>query len=415
MIAPSVLKDRYELRDQLGEGGMGVVYKAWDRELKAERAVKVISGAADAPDRKLLREAFLEEARKTFELSHPNIVRTYDAGADGEVVFLTMELLQGESLETVLNRYPEGVPWEECHELISQLLDGVEYLHSQKRKIIHSDLKPGNVFVTEQQVVKVLDFGIASRQRGIGGAPTRFDPRVYRPGSAAYASIEQLGGIAADPRDDVYSLGCLIYQLLSGRHPFGINRSDADRSAIWARANKLVVAPIDALTRGQNSALRRAVAFERKDRTQTVRQLRDELFVPDSGNARSIAIGVVAAGVLVAAGAGIWLRHPRTAPVAVAPVTEPAVAAPTPAAAPVDPFRRQCDLPAEAASVDALLKRGLEAQVMLSFSANAEANAKAKAEMLKMLECLRLLQDRGLATAESREWLKDTTRTLAEQ
>jgi non-specific serine/threonine protein kinase len=120
-----------------------------------------------------------------------------------------MELLEGETFESIIERYPNGVPWAESLPLIAQLCAGICYVYNEQ-KIVHSDLKPSNIIVTRDKVVKILDFGIASRVREIGAPETRFDPKRWGALTPAYACMEMWSGVGADPRDDVYSLGCIV-------------------------------------------------------------------------------------------------------------------------------------------------------------------------------------------------------------
>jgi serine/threonine protein kinase len=203
---------------------MGVVYKALDQDVvngqrvgPIQVALKIVNSDKEGGTESV--EALKNEGSVVFKLRHKNIVEMYSAERDGATWFLTMELLEGETVESIIARHPNGVALPESLPLIAQLCDGMSYAYNE-HKIVHSDLKPSNVFVTRGRVVKIFDFGIASRVREIGEPETRFDPKRWGALTPAYACIEMWSGMSADPRDDVYSLGCIIYQVLCGRHPF---------------------------------------------------------------------------------------------------------------------------------------------------------------------------------------------------
>ena len=263
----SVLKERFVLEELLGRGGMGVVYKARDlRRIEAlDRdpfiAVKVLSAEFQRnPDSFV---ALQREAKKAQQLAHPNIVTVYDFDRDGSNVFMTMELLEGEPLDQVIRRlHPGSMPMGEAIKIIEQMSRALAYAH--KEKIVHSDFKPGNVFLTSKQVVKVVDFGIARAAQKSDLVPS--DATVFDPGSLgaltpAYASCEMLEQGAPDPRDDVYGLAVVAYELLTGQHPF--NR----KTATYARDIDLKPRRPKEWPRYLWSAITNALQFERERRT----------------------------------------------------------------------------------------------------------------------------------------------------
>ena len=210
-----VLKERFELMDKLGEGGMGAVYKARDL-LKVEAkdrnpyvAVKLLSG-----DFKEHPEAFIalqRETSKAQKLAHPNIATVYDFDRDHGTVYMTMEVLEGQELNDFIKKTipDDGLPVEEAMDILAQLCEGLKYAHN--RGLVHSDFKPGNCFVQHDGTVKLLDFGIArasATKAGTEGDKTLFDPGELGALTPAYASIEMFEGIAPDPRDDIYALAC---------------------------------------------------------------------------------------------------------------------------------------------------------------------------------------------------------------
>lgn len=254
----AMLKERFVLDGEIGRGGMGVVYRAVDRRrLEAMHgqpyvAIKVLNGDfRNHPDALRALEA---EARKAQELAHPNIVTVYDFDRDGAQVYLVMELLEGRPLDKVIAATPSsGFGYDTFRTIIDGLCRGLGHAHS--RGVVHADLKPGNVFVLDSGMVKLLDFGIASAGR-TGG----FDGASLNALTLAYASPEMVDGLPRDPTDDVYALGCLTYLLLTGRHPF------ERRPAKEAQAMGLRVERPPGLTGAAWRTLKSALAFERSAR-----------------------------------------------------------------------------------------------------------------------------------------------------
>ncbi len=272
----SVINGRFELVGILGQGGMGVVYKARDK-IKMEAkdrnphvAIKVLN-----EDFKHHPEAFIalqRECSRTQKLAHPNIATVYDFDRTGGMFYMTMELLEGEPLnETIDNKLPDdGFSLTEAWPIIKGLGDALAFAHH--RNIVHSDFKPANAFVTNDGAIKVLDFGIARAFKKPGHAETTmFDAGKLGALTPAYASCEMLEGDPPDPRDDIYALAVVAYLLLSGAHPF------ERYAANMAKALSMTPRPISTLTKRQNEALERALAFERDDRTPTVEEFLDQL------------------------------------------------------------------------------------------------------------------------------------------
>ncbi|HVA55990.1 MAG TPA: protein kinase [Gammaproteobacteria bacterium] len=273
----AVLKERFELVNVLGEGGMGKVFRARDL-LKVEAkdknpfiAVKTLSG-----DFREHPEAFMalqREASKAQRLAHPNIATVFDFDRDGTTIYLTMELMEGEELSSFIKRLPAGgLPVPEAMNLIKQLCDGLAYAHS--KGLVHSDFKPGNAFITTEGTVKLLDFGIArasKTRKDATGVTTIFDPSELGALTPAYASLEMFEGDDPDPRDDIYALACVGYELLTGKHPF--NKLSAPK----VLEKGLRPASIAKLSKRQNRALLNALTITRDERTPTVEKFWDEL------------------------------------------------------------------------------------------------------------------------------------------
>jgi Tfp pilus assembly protein PilF len=198
----------YDIEGTLGEGGMGVVYRARDATLDRSVAIKVIrAGSLGAQG----KERFLREARACSRINHPNIVTVYAAGEDEGRPYLAMELLQGETLRDVIKRGP--IPWEEALRWTIDLLDALSRLHQEG--IVHRDLKPDNIVVTSDGIVKLMDFGIA--HIATGETLTQEGTML---GTVFYMSPEQAAGKKADPRSDIFSMAAVLYQMLTGHFAF---------------------------------------------------------------------------------------------------------------------------------------------------------------------------------------------------
>ena len=220
----SLLKQRFQILEVLGEGGMGVVFKAADvRKLEARSrnpyvAIKVLNSALS--NNHTLIAGLQRECEKAQELSHPNIITVYDFDRDGSHVFMSMEYLQGKTLSQLIReaRAGGGMTFDQAWPIIRAM--GEALAHAHKKNIVHSDFKPANVFVTEHHDVKVLDFGIASRLGQAESDETIFDARAEGGLTPPYASFEMLIGSRADPRDDIYAFGLVVYEMLTGKHPY---------------------------------------------------------------------------------------------------------------------------------------------------------------------------------------------------
>jgi len=220
VIAQGYRLGPYEIAVPIGSGGMGDVYKARDTRLERDVAVKVLpTDLAASPDR---RRRFEREARAASALNHPNIVAVYDIGSQDGVAFIVTELLEGQSLAERVTQGP--LPVRKALECAAQTARGLEAAHG--RGIVHRDLKPANLFLTSQGQIKILDFGIAkptredreeSQRDGDETSPT--GPGLVI-GTAGYMSPEQVRGEPVDGRSDQFSLGCVLYELLTGHAPF---------------------------------------------------------------------------------------------------------------------------------------------------------------------------------------------------
>ncbi|SEA29671.1 serine/threonine protein kinase [Paraburkholderia sartisoli] len=302
------LNNRFVLEECLGVGGMGTVYKALDlRKLEASDrkpylAIKVLNVQFRGNPKSLI--ALQREARKAQVLAHRNIVTVYDFDRDGAIVYLTMEYLSGRALSQILRTEDfHGMPVRAALPIVRGMCGALAYAH--ERGFVHCDFKPANVFLTDTGEVKVIDFGIArvfQRPEEESDA-TVFDPGTLGALTPAYASPEMLEHREPDPRDDIYALGCITYELLTGRHPFDRQSATQARSA-----GRKPERPENLGTR-QWRALRSALSFDRATRMPTVARFVEEFGAEEKVTAQSatrVKAGVAAGvAVLVVAGVGV--------------------------------------------------------------------------------------------------------------
>jgi hypothetical protein len=220
-----VLADRYELGPVLGQGGMARVHQGLDRQLGRQVAIKVLAPPFDR-DREFV-ERFRREARAAAGLSHPNVVAVFDSGSDDGTHFIVTELVEGETLADRLHR--DGpMPPPDAVAVAADIARALAVAHA--RGLIHRDIKPGNVMLLPDGRVKVVDFGIARA----AGSDTLTNTGVVL-GSTAYLSPEQAGGQPVDERADLYSLGCVLYEMLTGHVPF---RADTPIATMYRHVNE---------------------------------------------------------------------------------------------------------------------------------------------------------------------------------
>jgi serine/threonine protein kinase/tetratricopeptide (TPR) repeat protein len=209
---------QYEIIEPLGAGGMGEVYRAHDAQLGRDVAIKVLPAhlAADAD----VRARFDREARAIASLSHPNLLTIHEFTVSGETPFAVMELLEGETLRRRLANGP--IPWRTALEILEPVAEGLAAAHA--KGIIHRDLKPDNIFLTSAGVVKILDFGLAARMTVESSPSTDVTVAQTMPGmvlgTIGYIAPEQLQGLPPDARSDLFSLGCTLFEMLTGSLPF---------------------------------------------------------------------------------------------------------------------------------------------------------------------------------------------------
>jgi len=209
---PMTTLGRYEILAELGQGSMGVVYKARDPALDRVVAIKTINLTLPKDELAEYEARFYQEARAAGGLNHPNIVTIYDIGRSERVAYMAMEFLEGEELRATLSA-GQSLPVVQAMDVALQVADGLSYAH--ERHIVHRDIKPSNIMVVRDGLVKITDFGIA-RMRSTE-VKTMTGTIL---GSPKYMSPEQVAGKRADERSDLFSLGVVLYEMLTGQTPF---------------------------------------------------------------------------------------------------------------------------------------------------------------------------------------------------
>ena len=203
---------RYNIIGELGQGAMGTVYKAVDPLIDRVVAIKTINLTLAMDEKDEYESRFYQEAKAAGRLSHPNIVTIYDVGKSGEIAYIAMEFLQGRELRDALND-SKRLPIEQVINIVSQVAQGLAYAH--EHGIVHRDIKPSNIMIVREGHVKITDFGIAR----MASAAVRTQTGMVL-GSPKYMSPEQVVGKQTDQRSDIFSLGVMLYEMLTGQAPF---------------------------------------------------------------------------------------------------------------------------------------------------------------------------------------------------
>ena len=266
------IKQRFVLDELLGKGGMGSVFRALDLRKKEAGdnkpyiAIKLLGDEFKHHPHALV--TLQREARKTQELAHPNIVTVYDFDRDGDLIYLTMEELKGQSLDELLAQPNNNLTLNQKLDILKQIAQGLAYAHS--KGIVHSDLKPANIFITDKNIIKILDFGIA---RAINQEiyEDNFDAGRLGAVTFAYGSLEMLNFESPHPSDDVFALGVIACELLGGKHPYQrINAQQALHDTITPELPAL-----------KNPLLRKlllkSIALKREQRIQTAKDFLKQL------------------------------------------------------------------------------------------------------------------------------------------
>jgi len=292
MLAPeTVLQSRYRIVRQLGEGGMGAVYEAIDERLDATVALKETFFADER-----LRKQFEREARLLARMHHPALPRVSDHFGEGEGQFLVMQFVTGEDLARMLTVKQGPFPPDQVLPWADQLLDALDYLHTQDPQIIHRDIKPQNLKLTSRGQMILLDFGLAKGQPGgVSMATTSASIFGYTPN---YAPLEQIQGLGTDARSDIYALGATLYHLMTGvKPPDALTRAAA---LVNGQPDPLVPANEVTTSIGPQvaSVLARAMSQNREQRFATAAEMRSAL--KETGEAATLTGRSEAATVVFA-------------------------------------------------------------------------------------------------------------------
>lgn len=300
----SIIKHRFVLDTLIGKGGMGLVFSAIDRRKEEAQdpnprvALKVLNADFQRHPQSFI--ALQREARKAQTLAHPNVVTVFDFDRDGDAVYMTMELLKGRALEAIVREARgKGIGAKLALPIIRGIAEGLAYAH--RKGIVHSDLKPGNVFIADDGTPKILDFGIA---RAVPSSVTEENRDTFDAGSLgayteAYATDEMVDGIDPHPADDMYALGIIGYELVTGFHPY------QRHGAPTARKLGIKPPPLKGLKLREARALERCLSFDRKNRPK------------DAGEFLKLFRGVTAlqkatiavAAVLAVASGFLWYQN----------------------------------------------------------------------------------------------------------
>ena len=313
----------YSILEQLGEGGMGVVYKARDTRLDRFVAIKVLPAEKVAdPERK---QRFVQEAKAASSLNHPNIITIYDIGQAEGVEFISMECVDGKTLDRLIPRH--GMRLNEALKCAVQIADALARAHSAG--IVHRDLKPGNIMVNEHGLVKVLDFGLAKLTEAVPATENEAT-RTMRPtteegkivGTVAYMSPEQAEGKKVDARSDIFSFGSVLYEMVTGEKAFHGDTKASTLAAILKDNPRPASQIVDSLPREVERLISRCLRKEVNQRSQhmddiklALEELKEE---SDSGVLGIAAVSrpkprsrlpwaLSVAGALVIATVGVWL------------------------------------------------------------------------------------------------------------
>ncbi len=262
-----IISDRYEILRQIGEGGMANVYLAHDIILDRKVAIKILRGDL-ATDEKFVRR-FQREALSASSLSHPNIVEMYDVGEDNGMYFIAMEYVEGKTLKQLLKKRGK-LTLSEAIDIMLQLTDGIAHAHESY--IIHRDLKPQNIMIEENGMIKITDFGIAMALNS-----TQLTQTNSVMGSVHYLPPEQASGKGSTVKSDIYSMGILFYELLTGNLPF--KGENAVEIALKQMKDPLpsVRAQNSAIPQSIENIIMKATAKNPKNRYDSVKEMHDDL------------------------------------------------------------------------------------------------------------------------------------------
>lgn len=336
---PMLLGGRYELSSVIGRGGMAEVWRATDTRLSREVAVKRLR--VDLATDPSFQARFRKEAQAAAGLNHPNIVSVYDTGEEQDasgirVPYIVMELVEGLTLRDILRDGRKILP-HRALEFTAGVLDALSYSH--KMGIVHRDIKPANVMLTKSGVVKVMDFGIA---RAVADTSATMTQTAAVIGTAQYLSPEQARGEQVDNRSDLYSTGCLLYELLTSKPPF---QGDSPVSVAYQHVREMPEPPSakDAeITSDMDTVTLKALAKNPDDRYQTAKEFRDDITRILDGTPVRATVPTTPPPSVSGMDAPTQVLDPPTAPIA-----PPRVVVPARAATPVTATMVQSSAPTE--------------------------------------------------------------------
>ena len=291
---PDVLAERYEIDSVLGEGGMAKVFRGTDRVLGRTVAVKVLGSQFARDDSSVAR--FRREAQSAAALNHPNVVSVFDTGSDDGVHWIVMEFVEGPTLKDVIEKDGALAP-DRALQIARDVALALASAHV--KGLVHRDVKPGNIMITPSGETKVLDFGIARAVTSTG------DPTLTKTGfvmgTAAYLSPEQAQGKPVDARSDIYSLGCVLYEMLAGRPPFEGGSPVAVASAHMSAEAEPISRVNPAVPREAEAVVARAMRKDPEERYQDAQDMAEDL--------GRVATGEVPLAAAAAAGAATEPVH----------------------------------------------------------------------------------------------------------
>ena len=296
---------RYAIQSELGRGAMGVVYKATDTALERTVAVKTVNMSLERDGAEKYEARFYQEARAAGSLNHPNIVTVYDVGKEGNVAYMAMEFIEGAELRSLLAE-GRALPVSQAVSIAAQVAEGLAYAH--EHGVVHRDVKPANIMVLTDGPVKITDFGIA-RMRANTDELTQSGMML---GSPKYMSPEQVIGKRADHRSDIFSLGVIVYEMLTGNAPFSGENVTALMYQIVNFAPPAPSAVNPAAPELLNFIVAKMLAKPLEERYQSAQDLANDLrncerqiAAPASATQplRPLGLGAAAAGSGLAAGA----------------------------------------------------------------------------------------------------------------
>lgn len=269
VVTPLIKLGRYEIVAEIGRGAMGTVYKANDPLIERTIALKTVRLDLSHQANQAFEERFYREAKSAGRLNHPNIVTIYDVGKTGDTAYIAMEYLEGESLDSLLEKHTSLTP-ARLTQIALQIANGLAYAH--QHGVIHRDIKPANIILMRRgSVVKITDFGIAHIPTS---AQTESGALL---GSPRYMSPEQVQGKIVDGRSDVFSLGVVLYEILTGHTPFGGDNLSAILYNIMHYQPVLPSCANPGVSEAFDPIVMRALAKSPSERYQTAREMAADL------------------------------------------------------------------------------------------------------------------------------------------